>query len=186
MVLSISSCAYRQDGNIKLSNVLALIILHNSAFLVIIIIGLAKIQSEMMFSKLKICTYTSSEIQNHLPNTNIHAHNFFINSFMNCPLTWAVTENSVWVLIDEVWSHYYSVLSVSVYLYSHLQQLSLKGLSSCLPRSMSFIHSSKLCQGESYANKNQVWPVAIQFPRERLLNHLRLGSLLVEPPAMRL
>ena len=151
-------------------------------------IGSGRIQIKMMFLKLKINTYTASESQDHYSNTNIHVHayNFFINYFMNCPLTWVVSEGSVWVSIDEVWSGYYWVLSVSVYLYSHLQQLSLKGLSSCLPRSMSFIHSSKLCQGESYANKNQVWPVAIQFPRERLLNYLRLGSLLVEPPAMRL
>ena len=74
MFQSISSYAYRQDGNIKLSNVLALIILHNSAFLVIIIIGLAKIQIEMMFSKLKISTYTLSEIKDYFPNTNIHEH----------------------------------------------------------------------------------------------------------------
>ena len=105
MFQSISSCAYnRQDSNIKLSNVLALIILHNSAFLVIIIIGLAKIQSEIMFSKLKISTYTLSEIQDHFPNTNIHEHtwNFFINYYMTCPLTWVVSERSVWVSIDEV------------------------------------------------------------------------------------
>ena len=143
-----------------------------------------------MFSKLKISTYTLSEIQDHFPNTNIHEHtyNFFNNYYMNCPLTWVASERSVWVSIDEVWPRYCWVLSVSVYLYSHLQQLSLKSLSSCLPRSLSFIHSSKLCQGESYGNdslvhrlvggvlafvtnKNKVWPTcfgrATEWPKKR-------------------